>query len=215
MAHPNSKKAKQAKAARKARQSTPEDVEQREAELTERSERQERVAARKAMLARKSKIKSLALKIGFVVFVVGGITLVILSRPEVDGVEKLGNDGRGHVANASYETSTPTSGAHRAQSPRCGIYTTPLELDLAVHSLEHGTVILWYNQDQPELATELAAATRQWDSHVIISPSAELDSPIVATAWRRRMSFDAVTEVVTEFVDVYRRRGPESVACDF
>ncbi len=202
MAHPNSKKAKRAKAKRKARQAAPGDAEQRQEELTARTERQERVAGRKAAMARKAKIKSLAIKVGFVVFVVGGTALVILSRPEVDGVEKLGNDGRGHVANATYETSTPTSGAHRAQSPRCGVYTVPLELDLAVHSLEHGTVILWYDQEQPELAAELAAATRQWDSHVIISPSAELDSPIVATAWRRRMSFDAVTEVVTEFVDV-------------
>ena len=134
--------------------------------------------------------------------------------PELADVEKLRDDGRGHVVGASYSSDTPTSGAHDSRAPRCGVYSTPLEPSLAVHALEHGAVVLWYQIDSPELAVDLAEVADEWDSHVIITSSTTLDEPIVATAWNRRKTYTEVTTDLADFIDTYRRRGPEQVSCD-
>ena len=83
-----------------------------------------------------------------------------------------------------------------------------------MHALEHGTVVLWYDINNPDLGSALAALMTNWDSHVIVSPSSELDAPIVATAWNRRMQFSEVSADVDAFIDTYRYRGPENVPCD-
>ncbi len=134
--------------------------------------------------------------------------------PEMEGVERLPDQGRSHVADATFDSATPTSGDHSGRSARCGVYTSPLELDLAVHALEHGAVVLWYEAEQPALGQALVSATDRWDTHVIITPGSGLDAPVVATAWNRRMLFPTVDESVAEFVATYRNRGPESVPCD-
>ena len=133
---------------------------------------------------------------------------------ELADVERPPDSGRGHVEAASYQDGSPTSGAHSAAAPRCGAYSSPLPRDLAVHGLEHGTVVLWYDTTNPNLGSELSALMATWGSHVIVSPSSELDAPIVATAWNRRMRFSEVSVEVEEFIDTYRNRGPEKVACD-
>jgi hypothetical protein len=83
-----------------------------------------------------------------------------------------------------------------------------------VHALEHGTVVLWYDINKPDLGSELASLMANWESHVIVSPSSELDAPIVATAWNRRTQFSEVSTDVDAFIDTYRNRGPEKVPCD-
>lgn len=187
---------------------------QREQTEADREDRREAARKKKQNEIRKLKAQSYAIKATAGIIVVGGLFLVFRPGPEVEGAERPPNDGRGHVANATFSSSTPTSGPHSSRAPSCGTYRDPLELDLAVHALEHGVVVLWHDAERPELAPELQAATSDWASHVIISPNDDLDSPVVATAWNRRMEFAEVSDVVTEFVDVYRNRGPERVGCD-
>jgi len=134
--------------------------------------------------------------------------------PELEGVSRPRSLGGGHVAAASYDTPTPTSGAHDASAPGCATYREPLEPALAVHALEHGAVVLWYDADRPELADELDAVTEEWDSHVIVSANTGLDAPIVAAAWNRLKSYEPGDPEINDFVRTYRRRGPESVSCD-
>jgi hypothetical protein len=83
-----------------------------------------------------------------------------------------------------------------------------------VHALEHGAVILWYDADQPDLSDRLASMTEEWDSHVIIAANDNLDAPIVAAAWNRLKKYEPEDSEIVEFVRTYRKRGPESVACD-
>jgi hypothetical protein len=140
--------------------------------------------------------------------------LMFRPGPELAGVERPSDDGRGHVETATYRTGSPTSGAHNAGAPRCGAYSSPLAKDLAVHGLEHGTVVLWYDIANPNLGSELSSLMSGWESHVSVSPSSELDAPIVATAWNRSMRFSDVSPEVDAFIDTYRNRGPERVPCD-
>jgi len=154
----------------------------------------------------------------FVVLVVAlfGYALWSEVRPatELAGVEHPADDGGGHRSGMTYASSTPTSGAHIAQSPLCRTYPTPLDLSLAVHALEHGVVVLWYDVARPELADALMEVADRWDSHVIVSPSAGLDDPVVATAWNRLKAYPGVVPEVGDFIDAYRNRGPETVDCD-
>ena len=74
--------------------------------------------------------------------------------------------------------------------------------------------MLWYDAARPELAEDLAQIADGWDSHVIVSPHVGLGEPVVATAWNRLKAYPDVVPEVEEFVDTYRRRGPENVDCN-
>ncbi|NOX28862.1 MAG: DUF3105 domain-containing protein, partial [Actinobacteria bacterium] len=215
MPHPNSKRAKLEKQRRAA--------ERRQGAAGDRQERAERHVATEERLSRtrsrkrrSSRIWSLAIGAA-AVLLIGGVGYLVWNEvrpgPELAGVERPNNDGRGHSIDTSYASAAPTSGVHASAAPSCGIYQTPLELSLAVHALEHGTVVLWYDATRPELGNDLAFIATGWDSHVIVSPGVDLDAPVVATAWNRLKRYDTVDPEIDEFIDTYRRRGPEDVAC--
>ena len=138
--------------------------------------------------------------------------------PEIDGVERPPNQASRHVApgqTVNYATATPTSGSHAPSSAPCGILTGGLPLEFAVHNLEHGTVVSWYRPDLEEsLLPELQTSISQWDSHVLVAPNPGISETIVATSWNRLQRFDTVGQGLTEFIDVYRNRGPKSIRCD-
>ena len=88
--------------------------------------------------------------------------------------------------------------------------------EFAVHSLEHGTVVIWY---QPSLAAEeisdLEALVNRFDDRVILSPNAELTQPVVATAWNRLKAYNGADPELEQFIDTYRNRGPEHFSCAY
>lgn len=188
-----------------------------EAKLQRRHERKEREATARRRAARRRRIREFTFLAVLIVGVATAAWYFLRPDPEVAGVERLPSAGRDHVAGgqATYDTPAPTSGAHPASVPSCGTTSAPLDPGLAVHALEHGAVVVWY---QPALGEELRdpllEILRQWDSHWILSPNPDIDRPVVATAWNRRKAFDGAGDDVLEFVDTYRRRGPERVACD-
>ncbi len=213
MPHPQSKKARAAKAKRnRARANV--DAEERLTKQEARLARQVEERRAKDRRRRLRRVRNVGVGVGVVAAVVAGGWFVFRPGPELDGVARPANQGGGHVAAATYDTPTPTSGAHDASAPGCATYREPLEPALAVHGLEHGAIVLWYDADRPELADELNSLTEEWDSHVIVSANASLDAPIVATAWNRLKSYEPGDPEINDFVRTYRKRGPESVACD-
>ncbi len=213
MPHPQSRKARAAKAKRKEERSKPKDDHDAEKHAERERRRAEGRAARRHQ-ERLGRLRLYGIVGALVAAVVIGGWLMFRPGPELAGVESPPSDGRGHLEGATYQTGSPTSGAHNAGAPRCGAYPSPLPKDLAVHSLEHGTVVLWYDISNPALGSELSLLMAGWESHVIVTPSSELDAPIVATAWNRRMRFNEVTAEVGAFIDAYRNRGPERVPCN-
>lgn len=213
VAHPNSQRAKKLRAQRKRERAgkpverpsfaDPATEEGSKRTITARGLRKQRARRRGQLIA-----VAIMVPLGVLVW------LALRPGPELPGVERPRNDGRGHVAAATYTDAAPTSGEHSASAPACGLYPTPLAADQAVHALEHGTVVFWYDSARPELAGELTGIVEQFDSHVIVSPNENLNAPIVATAWNRRLELDSAGEEATAFASTYRRRGPEQVACD-
>lgn len=211
--HPQSKKAKVAKAKR-AKARTTQDPEQTGSKQEARLRRQIEERRHRERKARLRRIRNAAMGLVAVAVLAGGGWLAFRPDPELAGVIRPTNRGGGHVAAATYDSPTPTSGPHDARAPRCGTYREPLDPALALHGLEHGAVVLWYDAGRPELAEELVGATDEWDSHVIISANGNIDRPVVATAWGRIKAYDAVDPEITEFVRTYRQRGPERQPCD-
>lgn len=187
-----------------------------------REERQRLEAEARAQAARKARLRKVALgSLGGIAAVALAVILVVSltgSSPEVEGVERPPELGRDHLEQgeaANYPTATPTSGPHATGAAPCGVYSSPLPLEFAVHDLEHGVVVVWYRPDlENDLLPSLRTLISQWDSHVIVSPNPGISDPIVATAWNRLKRFDTVEPGLAEFIDTYRKRGPEAVACN-
>ena len=152
--------------------------------------------------------------LGTVGLIAAGLWLGLRPDPELPGVARVADEGGGHVTDATYESATPTSGAHDGVAPSCGLYSSQLDAPLAVHALEHGAVVIWYDANRSEVGTEIAELVERYPSHVIVSPNDGLDAPVVATAWNRTKTFSGAESGVGEFVDIYRFRGPESEPCE-
>jgi len=211
--HPQGKKAKAAKA-RRAQARGAQDPDRAASKRDARLERQVQRRRHRERAAQRRRLVGAAAGVVAVAVIAGGGWLAFRPDPELAGVTRPPGGRGGHVAGATYDTPTPTGGPHDGRAPACGTYDRPLDPTLAVHGLEHGAVVLWYDAGRPELGDQLARVTEAWDSHVIISANEQLDRPVVATAWGRLKAYDTVDPEIDEFVRTYRRRGPEREPCD-
>jgi len=199
----------------------PIDAQKQAEKRARRNERKIAEADAKRRRARQRRIRT-GLMVAATVVLVGAAGFVIFQKavpPELPGVAQPTNEGRTHLTvgrTAVYATATPTSGTHSPNSSQCGVFNTQVPAEFAVHSLEHGTVVIWY---RPDLADEtvagLSEVVNQFDERVILSPNAQLDDPIVATAWNRLKAYDTVDPEIAEFIETYRNRGPESLSCAY
>lgn len=127
--------------------------------------------------------------------------------------------GRNHVdgQKVTYSTSPPAGGDHYAVPLPAGVYDKPLTTSTAnpqtatsiyraMHSLEHGAIIVWYKGLSSSDVTKLKD-TYGGEAKVIVAPYPKLKGKthVVLTAWGRlddcqRMS----TKVIDAFVTRYR-----------
>ena len=113
-----------------------------------------------------------------------------------------------------YGTPFPTSGPHSPRWIAAGLYTEAQPPTELVHALEHGNIVIYY--DQPGEAViqhlrELAQEqTGQWDG-VVAVPSPGLGEGVVLTAWQKRLALPRYEEEkAAAFIDAFRGRGPEN-----
>lgn len=140
--------------------------------------------------------------------------------------QKTSAEDRTHLAegeSVTYDTSPPTHGKHAPAPLPAGIYNEPFSTDAAsnastiyraVHSLEHGYVIVWH-KDLSE--AQLKALEKQVKDarKVILVPYPDLkDGKIALTVWSKKMTCAKPDpKVVRAFVDRYREKtGPENAA---
>jgi hypothetical protein len=104
-------------------------------------------------------------------------------------IESLGNS---HVPQGqrvvSYNSVPPTSGEHWPTPAPWGIKDATLPNEVTTHNLEHGGVVIAYNNLAPSEVEELKRIVRQLMSSgfpkVILEPYAELkDAKVALTAW--------------------------------
>jgi len=135
-----------------------------------------------------------------------------------DGTETVAVASRAHVeGEIAYDDVVPAGGSHNPVWLNCGVYDAAVPKENAVHSLEHGAVWITYQPgiDAGQLDTlrGIAGDFRK----VIVSPVAEQDSPVMATAWGYRLKLtDAGDSRLHQFVNEFDgdRHAPEpGAAC--
>lgn len=117
-------------------------------------------------------------------------------------------------ARGTYDTDPPVCGPHYASSVPPGFYSTPQRPEELVHSLEHGHVVIYYDQPDATVLQELqilaARYTGHWDG-VVVVPRQNLGDDIILTAWGHMLWLEQYEpEAVAAFLDAYRGRGPEN-----
>ena len=105
----------------------------------------------------------------------------------------------------------PTSGQFDG-GPTCGVVTDPVAAKQQVDALAAGIVVVQYRSadDAPAVTEALAGRATE----VLVAPNADLDAPVVATAWGRRLRLDQVdAPMLRAFVTAHAGLGPRVTAC--
>lgn len=129
-------------------------------------------------------------------------------------VEVVPARGGGHVSSRPrYGERFPTSGPHWRGWAEPGVYEEPQPAPLLVHALEHGNIVVYYDDPKQESREALedwaGLYGGRWDG-LVVTPKTGLGDDVILTAWQRRLrlsSFEA--SVAAAFIDEYRGRGPE------
>jgi hypothetical protein len=104
----------------------------------------------------------------------------------------------------------PSGGVHALVWQKCGFYDSPVPIERAVHSLEHGAVWITYHPDLPADQVEVLRNLARTEPHTLVSPYPALPSPIVATVWRHQISYEAADATqLAAFVHDFRN-GPQA-----
>lgn len=123
------------------------------------------------------------------------------------GVEKYDVVGDHVITEVDYEQTPPVGGAHNPLWLNCGVYDEPVFSENAVHSMEHGAVWITYDPELDEAAVAQLEASLP-STYAILSPFEGLPSPVVASAWGRRLALDSSDDPQLEkFIAEYRNGG--------
>lgn len=161
-------------------------------------------------MTRRVSQRSGGLPIDFRLLVIGGIVLVgavvlvivLLFGLGDTGGPKLGihmaDEGRTHIPQTtvpSYQSVPATSGPHwnlgNGIAPlNWGVYSSPVPEPAAVHNLEHGGIVIWYQktatqEDIAKLDEFAQQAQNTSEFKVLVSPwnGKDFGHPIAVTAW--------------------------------
>lgn len=143
--------------------------------------------------------------------------LVAAGQAGLSRVETLRDEGRGHVGPdqaVRYATDPPNSGPHWTTWVNPGIYTTAPRNEQLVHSLEHGHIVIYYDQPGDAAMNTLRAWVGryqgQWDGVLAVRREG-LGQQLILTAWNKILRLDRFDPAVAAaFIDKYRGRGPEN-----
>ncbi len=118
--------------------------------------------------------------------------LIPAATKPIVGLLSFNGLSRNHSSsNIAYPQNPPVGGEHSPQFINCGIYTHPINIWEAVHSLEHGAVWVTYRPDLPK--EQIALLTKEAASHPyqLLSPYPGLPAPVVASAWGKQLKLES------------------------
>lgn len=135
----------------------------------------------------------------------------------LEEVEQQPNKGVEHVGEGTpvaEEEDFPTSGPHWPRPTEAGFYGEPQPKGALIHALEHGLVVVHY--DEPGF--KALSMLRRWSDDLagrwqglIAVPHEGLGQKMVITAWRQRLDLPEFDETaLAAFIDAYSGRGPEN-----
>lgn len=131
--------------------------------------------------------------------------------------------GRRHLAAGesydNYNSNPPTSGPHTSATATPGVHDEPVPKQTAVHNMEHGQVVVWYNCNAPQQLSADACNTLKQslagvvsdalerNKRVVMTPYSTMDHTIALTAWQFLDAFDQFdAQRVRTFIDTFHCR---------
>lgn len=129
----------------------------------------------------------------------------------IAGLQTYGKLSQSHVTTpVTYPQTPPVGGDHNPQWLNCGIYTSPVPNENAVHDLEHGAVWITYRPSLAAADVEKLTALVRGKSYVDLSPYPGLPAPVVASAWGKQLRLSSVTDPrIAQFISTYAQ-GPQT-----
>ncbi len=169
------------------------------------------------------------LLIGGVLLLGAVVVLVLLlfgggggTGPAVGVGERQADDGRGHInegtAGGPYSSKPATSGEHWASVQNWGTYSVAMPEEAALHNLEHGGLVIWYQPtklgdgDLAALTAYMQAQVASERYKVILTPwgGSDFGHPIAVTSWNWLLYLDtADIEQIRAFLDDHYGDAPE------
>lgn len=142
--------------------------------------------------------------------------------PELEAVDTYPDMGVVHLADGApvpeYNSDPPTSGPHAAVPAPCGIYRQPVPDISALHSMEHGAVVIQYDPGlEPARRDQIEDIARSLGGEVLVAPRPDNPANIALTAWTKRLLLNEIDETVISAFDAgFANRSPEGgAACPF
>lgn len=133
-------------------------------------------------------------------------------------IQTFPEQGRDHIKpnqpHPAYSSNPPTSGSHWETPQDWGIYTNQQVQEQLVHNLEHGGIIIQYNDLSPAEIQTLTNIVQRDSHHMVLAPYPGLASgtKVAFTAWTHLQTCSGVDEnVIRAFVNAFRDKGPELV----
>ncbi len=169
---------------------------------------------------RQKRIRTIAL-IAVAVLAVGlGSVFAYQRITYVEPGESADDLGGTHVADGtiveSYNTDPPTSGDHYARTALWGVHNEPVPNELQVHNLEHGGIVIQYNESlSTDEIAQLEDIASQCDVKLILAPRPGMEQRIALTAWTHYLNLDIVDrDQIQVFIDAHVDEGPERIASE-
>jgi hypothetical protein len=133
-------------------------------------------------------------------------------------VQTFPEQGRDHIQRGQphpdYSSNPPTSGWHWDTPQDWGIYTNQQFQEQLVHNLEHGGIVIQYNNLAPADVQQLTNLVNRDSYHMILAPYPGLPQgvKVAYTAWTHLQTCDGVDEnAIRSFINAFRDKGPELV----
>ncbi len=140
------------------------------------------------------------------------LALIVWAATRPRPGEDVSSQGNRHLKTAeethnAYNSTPPTSGPHVNQKANWGVYANQIADELQVHNLEDGGVIVHHDPAQVDQTTieSLATIVQSYSDKVILEQYANLEAPIVLTAWTKIDMLATFDETrIIDFIEAYR-----------
>ncbi len=146
-----------------------------------------------------------------VVIVVVVVLLIQSQSGDIAGIVTYSNLSRNHKETPmTYAQIPPVGGDHSASWQTCGIYSSPVPNEHAVHSLEHGAVWITYQPTLDGQSVEQLRSLVRGHDHALLSPYPGLPSPVVISAWGLQLRVTSASDSrLARFLSKYEQ-GPQT-----
>ncbi len=133
-------------------------------------------------------------------------------------VQSFVSQGQTHIApnqaHPPYNSNPPTSGWHWDSPQNAGIYGSPQVQEQLVHDLEHGFIVIQYNNLTAAETQRLVDLVQRDRYHMLLAPYPGMpaEARVTLSAWTKLQYCTGVDEkAIASFISAFRDKGPERV----